>query len=802
MSPPADDGNEIEFLTPTTSQRRPPYADHQQQRGSLSIEIKDEHRSGLQGSLKQAADAEPDEPFDWASPLRDAPGAEESVRSAAGYSTGRARRPILLGLGLAVSLAAIVALALPGRDIVDDTEDTNFEVTEEIEQTEPTLDELDIGPDAIDLVPVVDDFEQQVRLVQPLTGLRDGLSGISPHSTGLSAVLVFNNRDAVLLDLDGGAVAEVPGYTHAILAASDTFLVTYGADGGSSVLVALEDWPLRSQRLDRDWAQIFLDGRRTDSVLALIDSQSASSNPDPGSTEAGGGNEAPDNRDSVNLDADSVQKVIRRVHLDPAIADIDYPVDEILWNQGTGIPIGTSPNGGIFELWADVENVSISERNANTEAYVHDYPASLFSNARFPAGSLRYVAPGSLLVADETRALVRDCDRTQAGCSLKWLDRSTWELTSVPVPAAVVTSWRIDGGGRWLVEDNVGSVNLIDLQSGRRLTLAVGFVEGSVTGPVRTFVSSNGLWLAYQDEADLVLVDLATSAQYRSKLPASTVLQGLVRTPPGFQPSEAAEPAPEAEHLTLSSSLFEPAGVPESLLGTGIVATGYLGATTVIDLGSGQSRSAGGLSELRIVQGNRAFGLTPNGDLGVLNLETGDLITRSLGTFKDLALWEGYLDGTMWVASTDQNRSLFDVTLVEQDSLEDRIFLTEAEIQFLPPVLPWDEDGLGDDGSGANRMAGSGRWRIVYDRGGRSYLVESETRNVVFVAEGGPKLGVDVSADGRWVVVSSNRGEITIADLDSAVYNGAGNAALEDLEQHKIVANQKISSIRFTQDLS
>lgn len=772
MSPPADDGNEIEFLTPTTSQRRLPPADGQ--RPDLTYSNKDGARQARNQEEEPQSEVgnEPWDPRFFRRGTGAVPDTDESVRSVAGYSTGSVRRPFVLGAAAVAVLAALVVLALPGQGGPDGPRDANQELADELDKDELNVFGLEIGPDGIDLVPSVESFEQQVHLVQPLTGFREGFGGISPRATGLSAVLVPDSRDAVLLDLDSGAVAEVPGYTYAVLAAPETFLVTYGADGGSSVLISLGDWPLRSRQIDPNWVRVFLDEDRSDSFLALVDADSSA--PDP------------------------LQRIIRRIHLDADLPDIDYPVDDIIWSAGPGVPIGTSPNGGIFELWADVEHVSIAERNANVEAYASDYPPSLFSNARFPAGSLRYVAPGSLLVSDETRALVRDCDRTQSGCSVRWLDRSRWQVTPVPTPESVSTSWRIDGGGRWLVEDNVGLVRLLDLESGRTLSLGLGPEDK----PVRTFLSADGWWLAYQDDADLVLLDLETAAQFRTALPAGTALGGLVRTPAGLRDENASEPDSDGDRLGLASIDLGGEPIPESLSKLGLVATGHAGATTMLDLGSGRVSGTGGLSEIRLVHGTQAIGLTPANGLGVLNLESGDLVVRSFRLFKNIAVWEGYLDGTMWVASTDEDRSLFDVILVEQDTLEDRTLLTEAEIQFLPPILPWEENDMDDDGSGASRMAGSGRWRIVYDWAERSYLIESETGNEVYVAEGGPKLGVDVSADGRWVVVGSNGGEIVIADLDSAVYNGAGKAALEDLVQYEVSATQSISSIRFTQSLS
>ncbi len=87
------------------------------------------------------------------------------------------------------------------------------------------------------------------------------------------------------------------------------------------------------------------------------------------------------------------------------------------------------------------------------------------------------------------------------------------------------SSWRIGGGGRWLLStpnsrrglidetdySNAEPLELVDLRDGRNLSLVVG-AEDSFTEFRTAALSSDGNWLATSTDTELVVVNLVTGS--------------------------------------------------------------------------------------------------------------------------------------------------------------------------------------------------------------------------------------------------------------------------------------------------
>ncbi len=98
--------------------------------------------------------------------------------------------------------------------------------------------------------------------------------------------------------------------------------------------------------------------------------------------------------------------------------------------------------------------------------------------------------------------------------------------------------------------------------------------------------------------------------------------------------------------------------------------------------------------------------------------------------------------------------------------------------------------------SGVAGIYGGNRWLLIYASPTESQLVELETgRSISFGATWTDFL--DVSPDGRWAIHRARATDLTLSDLDSAVYDNKGQADHVDLVTYESQANRKIASVMF-----
>ncbi len=457
-----------------------------------------------------------------------------------------------------------------------------------------------------------------VPLLSPLTNEL----GESKPVTGYWAVLGIDPQKAVVVDLES---MESHGLANELLQTAlvtDDFLITEG-EGGASYLVTLAGLP----SITEPEALVFGPARRLGS----------------GSTQAftSGSNDT-----FWFVPEASKGTVLQLRNYSGGEIVQEFETSEIEWRFQAGVPIGNGPLGGVYELDPGSPN------------------------------SVRRVADAQLVAADRGRALVRNCEEV---CRYHWLNRSNWSPLDLPAPepeseaqlAASSGQWQIEGSGRWLVRDN-GRLAMIELVTGRRLELDVG------QDPAReVLISRDGRWLTYLDRSstsELVMQRLATGDRFRTPVPDSYRLFGLVREPQVLgqgDPFRADLLATRDERLDLPG-FRDRSDRPPQAEGLSVVVAEWTGRAASLNLSSNETYQLGGINQIALANEAGVVGLSPANDLTVISPDGQRRWTRQLDYFDDLAILPGPTNDRVWLGSSSPGGPGFttELSLVDLTSME------------------------------------------------------------------------------------------------------------------------------------
>ncbi|MEZ5228797.1 MAG: zinc ribbon domain-containing protein [Acidimicrobiales bacterium] len=132
----------------------------------------------------------------------------------------------------------------------------------------------------------------------------------------------------------------------------------------------------------------------------------------------------------------------------------------------------------------------------------------------YTEGRYRQVSEGHLIVADDRRALVESCD-DELVCRREWFDRRTWQPAPLEVPSSRADEISFLNGSDWMILYQWGrepSAEMFNVVTGRQRPLVTDPYSGFVGE--RPVVSTDGRWGAATISGDLVIVDLASDAEW------------------------------------------------------------------------------------------------------------------------------------------------------------------------------------------------------------------------------------------------------------------------------------------------
>ena len=189
--------------------------------------------------------------------------------------------------------------------------------------------------------------------------------------------------------------------------------------------------------------------------------------------------------------------------------------DDLVWlsnfSDGTGSAVLVDPaDGSVVETTVEDERFSALHRSMSYAFGEPDLVTSAAGGVYERRGDeFTKVADGSLIVADEFRALVLVCNDSLE-CRTQWFDRESWLLIGISAPEGSFIDASFVNRTNWLVvvgnEADDFRVRLHDVELGTEIelerTMVTRFLD---SGPT---ISPDGRWLAWTLGGKLFVLDL------------------------------------------------------------------------------------------------------------------------------------------------------------------------------------------------------------------------------------------------------------------------------------------------------
>lgn len=288
------------------------------------------------------------------------------------------------------------------------------------------------------------------------------------------------------------------------------------------------------------------------------------------------------------------------------------------WDFRGGNPIGNDGDGRLFEL-------NVSE-----------------------GGAPALVSDGRIIASHPDRVLVLDC---VSGCRYRWLDRETWRVLDLPTPTQISVDWQLAADGRWLVSDEGTGTSLVDLGSGRTVSV-------SHDSPLPSFVSPDGQWLVVDEANTFVAVNLSTLRSFRVEMDRGTTLLALIPRVSGPQAraDDDEETQAAAQHLgQLKNQIATDVAADMSDSGLILVLADASGNAALLNAQERSVSPISGVTQPLYVDSERVLGHNQDGHLASVEVSSNSGRVQVLASSSLPSILEGPEADQLWVATRQPN---------------------------------------------------------------------------------------------------------------------------------------------------